>query len=114
MAAYVASLGAAAPVGVIAGCAFVAWAAVGVSDALWTTTLQQGVPDEILSRISSFDYLGSLALNPIGFALVGPIARVTSVSDVAVGAGALLTLASLAVILVPAVRGLRSSNASPA
>jgi len=110
MAAYVVSLGLAAPVVVISIMSFVAWAAVGVTDSIWTTTLQRAVPDEIIARISSFDYLGSLALNPLGFALVGPLARATSISAVAIGAGVLLTVASLSVIAVPSIRGLRADG----
>ena len=38
------------------------------------STLQRFVPEHALSRISSFDWLGSVALNPIGYALIGPLA----------------------------------------
>ena len=42
--------------------------------AIWMSTLQRFVPEHALSRISSFDWLGSVALNPIGYALIGPLA----------------------------------------
>lgn len=41
-------------------------------DVLWTTALQRDVPDHLLSRVISIDFLGSLALLPIGLALTGP------------------------------------------
>ena len=44
-----------------------------VGNTLWMTSLQRNVPEHVLSRISSFDWLGSVALNPIGYALIGPI-----------------------------------------
>lgn len=43
-----------------------------VFDVLWTTSLQRDVPDRLLSRVISIDFLGSLALLPIGLALTGP------------------------------------------
>ena len=42
---------------------------------LWMTSLQRNVPEHALSRISSFDWLGSVALNPVGYALIGPRRR---------------------------------------
>jgi len=58
-------------------------------------------------RVFAKEYL---ALNPLGFALVGPLARATSISAVAIGAGVLLTVASLSVIAVPSIRGLRADG----
>ena len=41
-------------------------------EVLWTTALQRDVPDHLLSRVVSLDFLGSLALLPVGLALTGP------------------------------------------
>lgn len=41
-------------------------------EVLWTTAVQRDVPDELLSRVISLDFLGSLALLPLGLALTGP------------------------------------------
>lgn len=38
---------------------------------VWTNTLQEMVPGELLGRVSSIDYLGSFVLLPIGYALAG-------------------------------------------
>lgn len=43
-----------------------------VFDILWTTGLQRDVPDELLSRVFSLDWFGSLALLPVRLALTGP------------------------------------------
>ena len=43
-----------------------------VFDILWTTGLQRDVPDELLSRVFSLDWFGSLALLPLGLAFTGP------------------------------------------
>jgi hypothetical protein len=63
-----------APVPVIAACAFLAGVAVMTSNTLFETALQRHVPPAALSRVSAYDWFGSLTFNPIGFALVGPLA----------------------------------------
>lgn len=85
--------------------------AVGVGFALgntlWITALQRNVPDHALSRISSFDWLGSVALNPIGYALIGPIAAVIGTSETLVVAAILNIVVCVSVVLVPSVRSVR-------
>jgi Major Facilitator Superfamily len=86
--------------------------AVGVGFALgntlWITALQRNVPAHALSRISSFDWLGSVALNPIGYALIGPIAAMIGTQET-LAVAAVLNVAVIvgAVILVPSVRTIR-------
>jgi hypothetical protein len=46
----------------------------GYAAAVWETTLQERVPAEALSRVSSYDWLGSMAFLPLGYAIVGPLA----------------------------------------
>jgi MFS family permease len=57
---------------------------------VWDTTVQQRVPEHLLSRVSSFDFFASAGALPIGMALIGPIAdaaglRTTMVAASAVG-----------------------------
>jgi predicted MFS family arabinose efflux permease len=96
-------LAVAAPVWAIASAAFIAWAGSEIGDTLWFTTLQRHVPEEALGRISSFDYMGSQTLNPIGFAIVGPVAAAVGVGAVIFGAAAVLTVMAGVVLLVPSV-----------
>jgi MFS family permease len=49
---------------------------------LWVTTLQQHIPKESLSKVMSYDVLGSLSLAPIGIAVAGPIAELYGTSPV--------------------------------
>lgn len=39
---------------------------------LWETAMQQHVPEQVLSRVIAYDWLGSAVLMPVGYALVGP------------------------------------------
>lgn len=53
-------------------------AAVGVEwglyDPFWLTCMQREVAPDMISRVSSYDYLGVLAFYPAGLALAGPLA----------------------------------------
>jgi predicted MFS family arabinose efflux permease len=67
---------------------------------LWFTVMQREIPANELSRVSSWDDFGSFLLQPIGLALVGPIAVAVGISTtlyVAAGLALLITLAVLAV-----------------
>jgi MFS family permease len=75
-----------------------------LGNTLWMTSLQRNVPEHALSRISSFDWLGSVALNPIGYALIGPIAAAIGTPETLVIAGILNILVCISVTLVPSVR----------
>ncbi|MDT7573607.1 MAG: hypothetical protein QOE05_3781 [Actinomycetota bacterium] len=74
---------------------------------VWETALQERIPETAQSRVSSFDYLGSLTLMPLGYLLVGPSAELLGNKGAALAA----TLITLAVALGVAggrdVRGLR-------
>ena len=41
---------------------------------VWTTVLQRAVPARMIGRVSSLDWVLSLGLAPLSFALTGPIA----------------------------------------
>lgn len=60
----------------------------------WETALVRHIPANLLSRVSSYDWMGSLALLPLGYAIAGPLAGVFGAGHVLlVGSGVgLLTL----------------------
>jgi MFS family permease len=115
MAPLLALLGIAAPLLVILPAAFVAGVGLELYGVFWDTTLQQHIPDEKLSRVSSYDVLGSFALIPIGVAVMGPISNTIGVADTLLGAAAVVVLATIAVTSVADVRNLRriDSKAKP-
>ena len=57
-----------------------------LGNSVWESTLQRHIPAESLSRVSAYDWFGSLAFYPLGLAVWGPMAA-------AVGLGASLWLA---------------------
>jgi MFS family permease len=85
-------------VGLVAAGAFVAGAGLAVFGVLWETTLQREIPPEALSRVSAYDWFGSIATLPIGFACVGPISHLLGISG-ALWLGAGVALASTVVVL---------------
>jgi hypothetical protein len=107
MAPLLALLGMAAPLLLILPAAMVAGVGLELYGVFWDTTLQQHIPDEKLSRVSSYDVLGSFALIPIGVAVMGPISGAIGVADTLIGAALVVVLATLAVISVADVRNLR-------
>ena len=120
MAPLLALLGLAAPLTLILPTAFVAGVGLELYGVFWDTTLQEHIPDEKLSRVSSYDVLGSFALIPVGVAVMGPISDAIGVADTLMGAALIVVLATIAVISVSDVRNLRrldvplsGSGASP-
>jgi hypothetical protein len=80
---------------------------LSVFNTLFETTVQQHVSPEALSRVASIDWLMSLGLFPVGFAVAGPAAAAFGVR-VPLVAAAIWILGSTAVVLaVPSVRQVR-------
>jgi hypothetical protein len=73
----------------------------------WFTTLQTKVPQESLSRVSSYDDLGGFIFNPLGFALAGPIGNLIGITTTLIGAAAISTTSYLIAAATPAIRTLR-------
>jgi MFS family permease len=92
----------------IAVAAFVAGVGVEFFEVNWATTLQQEIPTEKLSRVSSYDWLGSFALVPLGTILVGPLAAAIGLSGTLWVATAVVVAACLATLAVGEVRRLQA------
>jgi hypothetical protein len=72
--------------------------------------LQRHVPAAVLSRVSAYDWLGSVALVPLGFALAGPLADALGVTAVLWLAAGWNVLGSAVVLAVPSVRRLPGAS----
>jgi MFS family permease len=79
---------------------------------VWTTLLQKLVPQNIIGRVSSLDWLLTLGLTPVSYALTGPVAAVVGVEPTLVAAGLSATAVLLLVlVVVPSVRTSAALNA---
>jgi hypothetical protein len=93
--------------------AFAAGIGSEVFGLLWHTTMQQEIPAEKLSRVYSYDALGSIGLVPLGYALAGPAADAFGVRATLWGAAAIGIGVTLAVLFVRDVRTLERATPSP-
>jgi hypothetical protein len=76
---------------------------VTLFDVAWETALAQRIPLHALSRVSAFDWMGSLALMPLGFLLAGPLAEAVGDVDLLLGGAVLALLVQLAALATPGV-----------
>jgi predicted MFS family arabinose efflux permease len=83
----------------------------GLYDPFWMTVMQQHVAPEMLSRVVSYDYLGSLSMYPLGLAVAGPLADQLGIETVLlISAGGAIVLSAFQVSM-PGVRGLTQERA---
>ncbi|MFJ1899778.1 MFS transporter [Streptomyces sp. NPDC088115] len=107
------SAGLAVPLPVAGLCAvmFVSGAAIEVFGVSWMTALHQEIPEEKLSRVSAYDWFGSVAMVPLATALAGPVESLAGRSQALWGCAALVVLVTGAVLFVPDVRNLTRRTA---
>ena len=48
---------------------------------IWSTAMAREVPREALSRVSSFDAMGTMLLRPVGLAIAGPLSMAIGISN---------------------------------
>jgi MFS family permease len=68
---------------------------------VWATIKQRHVPGALLGRVSSLDWLISIALLPISFALTAPVAAAVGVRATLVGAALIGAAVTLGAYLLP-------------
>jgi MFS family permease len=73
---------------------------IALFDIWWMTALAERIPADKLSRVSSFDWMVSIGLLPLGFVLAGPLAGALGAVDVLLG-GSVLACVGLALGLLP-------------
>lgn len=95
-----------APVPMLAAAWFIGSAGLGPFNIWWASALQTAVPQELLARVVSLDWLCSLALLPLGLALAGPAVDLIGRGPVLVTAVVVMVVTSVLPLLVPGVRNL--------
>jgi MFS family permease len=95
--------------------ALAALAGVGIEifSIMWDTTMQQEIPAEKLSRVYSYDALGSWVLIPLGLAVAGPCAELFGTRETILGAAAISLTATLGVLFVHDVRTIERRASEP-
>ncbi|MDU0288767.1 MFS transporter [Saccharothrix longispora] len=90
--------------------AAVAGVGVEVFSVCWSTALQERVPGDRLSRVSSYDMLFSFMFMPLGYLLAGPVAERVGTAPTLVACSAVVVVATLAVLLSRDVRTMRGAT----
>lgn len=82
----------------------------------WNLAMQEHVPEEMLSRVYSYDMLGSFAAMPVGPVLIGALAGAFGTREVLLASGVVYLVVALAVLLNRQVRTLPrvSTTSEPA
>jgi MFS family permease len=106
-------LGSHAPALAIAALALPMGMSLAVGNTLWETTLQRFVPQGSLSRVCAYDWLASMAFNPLGAAVAGPVAAVAGTRTTLFAAAAVVVATEVAALAVPAVRGFPQLGKAP-
>jgi MFS family permease len=77
---------------------------------VWATAKQRHVPMALLGRVSSLDWLISIGLLPVSFALTGPVSDVIGVRATLVGAAVIGGVVTFGALLLP---GMRAKEGAP-
>lgn len=102
------------PTLVVAALEAVTGVAVSVLFTVWETALQEHIPQAAQARVSSFDYLGSLTLMPLGLVVIGPLGHlIGNVPTALLATGLSLTVSLLAAAGRP-LRDLRPATPAAA
>jgi MFS family permease len=73
---------------------------------LWSTAIQKKVPRDSLSRVSSFDAMGSLLFKPVGLAIAGPISTLIGIENFILILAGITVVAIVVPLLDPTVRNM--------
>ena len=81
---------------------------------IWATIKQRHVPASMLGRVSSVDWLISIGLLPLSFALTAPVAEALGARATLVGAAVIGAIATLGALFIPGMRSIEGAASRPA
>ena len=96
-----------APTPAIAAGALLAAFGLNLFNTFFVTTMQEQVPPAALSRVTSYDWVASVAFLPLGFALTGPLADLVGGPELLYAAAVFQVLAWVLLASLPSVRAIR-------
>ncbi len=84
-----------------------------VGTIVWVTLKQREVPTALLGRVSSLDWLISIGLLPLSFALTGPVAAAIGAQMTLIAAGSAGALVTLSALLLPGMLAVERPHELP-
>jgi hypothetical protein len=73
---------------------------------VWATIKQRHVPGSMLGRVSSLDWMISIGLLPLSFALTAPVAGLIGIRATLIGAAVIGGVFTLAALFLPGMRAI--------
>jgi MFS family permease len=107
-------LGLSAPLVAVIAAAFVLGFSFELLTVIWQTTMQREIPPSSLSRVSSYDALGSLLLGPVGLVLAGPVSIAIGTHRALLVCAGIMAATMVFAVSFPGIRNLRAPYAAPA
>lgn len=104
-------LGLSAPLTAVIAAAFGLGFSFELLTVVWQTTMQREIPAASLSRVSSYDALGSLLLGPLGLVLAGPASIAVGAHTALLVCAGVIAGTALFAVSFPGIRNLRASYA---
>jgi hypothetical protein len=92
-----------APVVLMCAVTVLGGVAIGLFGVWWETALAERIPPQMLSRVSAYDWMGSLAFLPLGYLLAGVVGD-------AVGSAETLAIGGAISVVALAIGGLPRST----
>ncbi len=77
---------------------------------VWATIKQRHVPASMLGRVSSLDWLISIGLLPLSFALTAPVVAVVGVRATLIGAAVIGGVFTLGALFLPGMRDIEGTG----
>lgn len=96
-----------APITILVIAAAIGGIAITYPDVLWYTALQQNLPERSMARVSSYDWMGSLVLHPIGYASAAAVASKIGITTTLVTVAILIVISRIGSLLLPGIRSVR-------
>jgi MFS family permease len=91
---------------IIAASAFIWGIALDLWSSVWMTAMVRQVPRESLSRVSSFDAMGSFLFRPVGLMIAAPMAAAFGVTRTMEFSASVVLIIVVLVLAVPEVRNM--------
>ncbi len=93
--------------------AFLSGCGIEVFSIGWQTALQEHIPNNVLSRVSSYDALGSFVAIPLGQLAFGPLSQVFDTEYLMTVSAIIFVLIAVATLASSSVRNLERTSDAP-
>ena len=94
----------------IAFCALLWGTTIDLWTTIWSTAMAREVPREALSRVSSFDAMGTMLLRPVGLAIAGPLSMAIGVANTLYFLAIFSAILILGMLAIPTMRNMQISE----